>query len=102
MRRIGAALVGALFLFIFPGCGDDEAVELPPRYERSCAEAEECPGRKCVRVGPNVQEVAGICSRSCSADTDCGSDAACFLLGDAGNSCLARCSDEKPCAGGLA
>lgn len=100
MQQVGAVVVGVGL--VLAACGDDGAVELPPRYERSCEEAEECPGRKCVRVGPNVQGVAGICSRNCNADVDCGGDAACFLLGEAGNSCLARCSDDDPCAGGFA
>lgn len=85
------------------GCGaEEEGVQVPPRFERTCSEGEACPGRKCVRVGPNEQEAAGVCSRACAADADCGSGAACFLLGDAGASCLALCSEAEPCEGGLA
>lgn len=100
-------------IFLLPGgagCGEDGGGEgaggsgfrLPPVYERVCDAAEDCPGRKCVRVGLNAQEVTGVCSRPCGADADCGGNAACFLLGDAGPSCLALCSDADPCEGGLA
>lgn len=96
----GAAGAGWL-LFGAAGCGADEGPKPLPRFERSCEEGSECPGRKCVRVTLNEQGVNGICSRSCGSDADCGADAACFLLGDAGASCLARCSDTAPCEGGL-
>lgn len=98
-------LVWAAALLAAVGCGDEEghgARELPPNFERSCSEGEECPGRRCVRVGPNQQGLPGVCSRACSGDVDCGKDAACFLLGDAGASCLALCSERNPCEGGLA
>lgn len=103
MKKLGwavALLLGA------SGCGDEEGSgpprDLPSHFERSCNEGGECPGRRCVRVGPNRQALPGVCSRSCSADVDCGRDAACFLLGDAGASCLSLCSDDDPCEGGLA
>ncbi|WP_373049033.1 hypothetical protein [Vulgatibacter sp.] len=86
------------------GCGaeDEGAADVAPRFERSCSTGEECPGRKCVQVGENQQGIAGICSKACSSDADCGADAACFLLGGAGASCLSLCSDTEPCEGGLA
>jgi hypothetical protein len=95
--------VAALLLLALGGaCGDEDGVHLAPRYERSCSEAETCPGRKCVQVGINAQELPGVCSRACSSDADCGNGAACFLLGEAGPSCLSLCSERDPCEGGLA
>lgn len=96
----GAA--GAVWLLsVAAGCGTEEGPRTLPRFERSCDEGNECPGRKCVQVGLNEQGLSGVCSRACSSDADCGSDGACFFLGDAGASCLARCSDTAPCEGGL-
>lgn len=92
-----AALVGASLW----ACGDDTTRALP-RFERSCDLGSECPGRKCVQVEENEQGLPGVCSRACSSDLDCGSGAACFLLGEAGPSCLALCSATQPCEGGLA
>lgn len=99
--RLYPSLVLLGFLAL-AACGHEEGNGgTLPRFERTCTEGESCPGRKCVQVGPNEQGVPGVCSRVCSADADCGPGAACFLLGDAGPSCLALCSEAAPCEGGL-
>ncbi|MFO7155414.1 MAG: hypothetical protein DIU72_002195 [Pseudomonadota bacterium] len=80
-------------------------------YDGPCRFATDCPGRKCVRLRPNAQHLAGICSRSCFSDADCGEGGICFLLGRAGPTCLAKCGrsvtgtegpEARACPPGLA
>lgn len=105
---------------ILGACGDldhPEGVEIFPTlaaagFEQECRVASDCPGKKCIRLGQNLQSLPGLCSRACISDEDCGEEGICFALGKAGPTCLAKCrssvmngtdpSGEPVCPAGLA
>lgn len=91
--RLVVCLV-SLVLLSCEGAAIAHPADATDPYERPCTVAGDCPGRKCIRLRPNLAGLQGLCSRACRNDADCGERAGCFDLGRAGPTCLARCGPE--------
>ncbi len=72
-------------------------------YEIPCATpgaTPDCPGGVCLALAANEQGLAGICTRRCVDNEECGFGGGCYPT-PAGNHCFSSCVALEQCSGGF-
>ena len=103
MRRPALFASGMLFVglsVLAAGCFDTSPVYLPNGAECGGLTQEDagaCEGGVCLGLSANAQEMAGICSASCGADSDCTPHDHCISIQGQGPFCLRACNSDDDC-----
>ena len=63
--------------------------------------ASTCAGGVCLQLNANQQNLAGICSESCTTTANCTAGGVCVAAGTVGSVCLISCTSSQECSDGF-
>jgi hypothetical protein len=85
------------------GATDDADTECKPDDEalgKACTSGADCPDLDCFDASANPRFAGGYCSKTCSADADCGDSGVCVAATDTGKVCVRTCATATDCREG--